>query len=102
MKVVPLPISLDANSLPPCFSMMFCEIDRPKPVPLPGSLVVKNGSNIFNRSLGAIPCPVSLTITLIPPSMVEVEMAIVPFSGMACDALIRRFRMTCEKPPAKP
>jgi len=29
--------------LPPCFSTMRAEIDRPRPVPSPFALVVKNG-----------------------------------------------------------
>jgi len=36
-------------------------VERPKPVPLPTSLVVKNGSKMRSRSSGAIPAPVSLT-----------------------------------------
>ena len=40
---------------------MLREIDRPRPVPWPGSLVVKNGSKICARSRGATPGPLSAT-----------------------------------------
>ena len=33
----------------------------PSPVPLPGSLVVKNGSNTAAMTSGGMPVPVSLT-----------------------------------------
>jgi hypothetical protein len=36
---------------------------KPMPVPWPGSLVVKNGSNMRSRTSGAIPFPVSLTVS---------------------------------------
>ncbi len=35
--------------------------DRPRPVPSPGPLVVKNGSKIRSRTAGSIPAPVSVT-----------------------------------------
>jgi hypothetical protein len=37
-------------------------VDRPSPVPFPGSFVVKKGSNILSIILGAIPVPVSDTV----------------------------------------
>jgi len=38
-------------------------IDRPNPVPLPTSLVVKNGSKARSKTSGLIPVPVSRTDT---------------------------------------
>jgi hypothetical protein len=38
---------------------------KPTPVPLPTSLVVKNGSNIRNRISGGIPGPSSAISTLL-------------------------------------
>ena len=38
---------------------MLFETDRPRPVPFPGALVVKNGSKIFGKSFGEMPSPLS-------------------------------------------
>ena len=38
-------------------------VESPSPVPLPSSLVVKNGSKIFSKTSGDIPLPVSATST---------------------------------------
>jgi len=38
-------------------------IDKPSPVPLPRSLVVKKGSNTRNRVLSVMPLPSSFTVT---------------------------------------
>jgi signal transduction histidine kinase len=39
-------------------------MERPRPVPLPISLVVKNGSNTLSRIAAGMPAPVSLTATI--------------------------------------
>src|SRR5262249_19768830 len=44
-------------------STMLATIASPRPVPFPGSLVVKNGSKIFSRSAGGMPGPQSATTT---------------------------------------
>ena len=36
---------------------------RPSPLPIPGGLVVKNGSKIFDATSGGIPGPVSQMLT---------------------------------------
>ncbi|GJD92806.1 hypothetical protein BHAOGJBA_6366 [Methylobacterium hispanicum] len=51
-----------ATSPPDCLANPITWL-RPRPVPLPTSLVVKNGSKIRARSASAIPEPVSLTDT---------------------------------------
>ena len=45
--VVPLPISLVADIVPPRLSTIMKLTERPRPVPLPGSLVVKKGSSVI-------------------------------------------------------
>ena len=72
----------------------------PSPVPLPSSLVVKNGSNTRARSSGGMPAPVSATsITTAgrPPGSSPGRTRGVsrPPSGMASAALVNRFRNTC-------
>ena len=46
VKVAPRPGSLSTSMRPPCAAMMPWLIDRPRPVPAPTSLVVKNGSKM--------------------------------------------------------
>ena len=53
--LVPWPGADRTVRLPPIFSMMVREIDRPSPVPMPTGLVVKNGSNMRASTSGAIP-----------------------------------------------
>jgi hypothetical protein len=45
---------------PVCLTMPYT-VESPSPVPLPTSLVEKNGSKIFSISSGGTPTPVSLT-----------------------------------------
>src|SRR5262249_55728521 len=54
------PGSVSTSILPPCcLTMMSWLIDRPSPVPSPAGLVVKKGLNIFSRTTGGIPVPLS-------------------------------------------
>ena len=62
VKVAPLPSRLfSAQMLPPCASMIFLEINNPKPVPV--SDFVTNLVNSLGMISGSIPCPVSLILT---------------------------------------
>ena len=45
---------------PDCLTMPNT-VERPRPVPLPTSLVVKNGSKILSITSGGMPVPVSDT-----------------------------------------
>ena len=68
VKVVPWPSRLSARRRPRWASTMSRQTERPRPVPpRPESsgpvLVVKKGSKIRRRSAGAIPTPVSATLT---------------------------------------
>src|SRR5512133_4121871 len=56
-KQVPTPGLLCTVILPPKPSMMRAEIARPRPVPLPGCLVVKKGSKIRVRFSSGMPLP---------------------------------------------
>ena len=58
---VPLPTSLWTLTLPPLRRAMPCTVARPSPVPLPGPLVVKNGSKTRACTSGVMPVPVSVT-----------------------------------------
>ena len=64
LKLVPLPNLLSTLICPPNFSMIPRETERPNPVPSPGGLVVKKGSNILARFSGGIPGPLSRTTAM--------------------------------------
>src|SRR5258708_1628021 len=54
------PGSVSTSIVPPCcFTMMSWLIERPRPVPSPAGLVVKNGLNIFSLTSFGIPAPLS-------------------------------------------
>src|SRR5438552_3300034 len=62
MNVVPLPGTVLTAKFPPWRCTILCEMDKPRPVPSPTAFVVKKGSKILFRFLGAMPEPVSLMI----------------------------------------
>ena len=53
----PPPGSLSTRMKPPWLLTMASEVDRPRPVPLPTSLVVKKGSKMRSRISGGMPVP---------------------------------------------
>jgi hypothetical protein len=57
-NVVPLPTSIDTLIAPPWDLTIPCTTANPKPVPLPGSLVVKLGSKIRLSTDDSMPWPV--------------------------------------------
>jgi hypothetical protein len=61
LKVLPFPMSLETLMKPPWLWMIPSEVESPRPVPLPMSLVVKKGSKILSRIFAGMPVPVSLT-----------------------------------------
>ena len=63
-------------------------------MPLPTSLVVKNGSNARACTSGGIPGPVSPISTTSTSASVRVEIRRVPFPSMASTALSIRFVQT--------
>src|SRR5271166_4233583 len=100
-KVVPWPSSVSNQIFPPCFlTITACARDRPCPVPLPTSLVVKNGSKTLVRIASGMPVPVSATEISANSPRIPVQTVIFPFSPllvlsfMACAAFTNRFRMT--------
>src|SRR5208282_2416512 len=100
-KVVPQPNSVSNQILPLCFlTITVCASERPCPVPLPTSLVVKNGSKILLRIASGIPAPVSDTQISTNSLRDRVPTVMCPFSPsltlslMACAAFTTRFRTT--------
>ena len=97
---VPLPTSLSMWMLPWCSWTMRLQIARPRPVPFPSSLVVKNGSMTRGKISGAMPTPVSLTSTTncdwrdADSGGVPARSTLPPWV-MASPALVNRFRKTC-------
>ena len=59
VKIEPLFGIEDATIFPPC-RCIIC-LQRLRPIPLPCSLVVKNGMNILSITSGSIPGPLSET-----------------------------------------
>jgi len=57
VKVVPLPSSLATFTVPPAWCAKPCTWDRPRPVPLPIGLVVKNGFENLVDDVGGNPEP---------------------------------------------
>src|SRR5690606_33947007 len=61
MKVVPVPSVVSIRSAPPCALTMSLLSDRPRPVPCPVGLVVKNGWKILSAIDAGMPGPLSAT-----------------------------------------
>src|SRR5579864_8701818 len=60
MNSVNTPGSVSTSIVPPCcFTTMSWLMERPRPVPSPAGLVVKNGLNIFSLTSAGIPVPLS-------------------------------------------
>src|SRR5690606_22150409 len=66
VTVVPAPASEAIVSDPPSCSTVERATNRPRPVPSPCGLVVKNGSPARSRASGDIPAPWSSTVTTTP------------------------------------
>ena len=60
LNSVKAPSSVATSSVPPCcLTTMSWLRDRPRPVPSPAGLVVKNGLNIFASASSGMPVPLS-------------------------------------------
>ena len=59
---MPRPTSLSTTTSPPDCRTNPKTMLRPRPLPAPKGLVVKNGSKIRARISGGMPAPVSLTL----------------------------------------
>ena len=107
---VPAPSSLSTQMYPPLCLTMPYTIESPSPVPCPGGLVVKNGSNARAFVSAFIPVPVSVTAsrtygpattrngspsTERVKSTLAVSMVSNPPSRMASRAFTARFISTC-------
>src|SRR5215472_748425 len=84
LNSVKAPGSVSTSIIPECcLTMMSWLIERPRPVPSPAGLVVKNGLNIFSFTSGGIPVPLSripistrsprLLVTAAPACTVSLE-----------------------------
>src|SRR5581483_7668607 len=97
-KVAPAPNSESTVSVPPCISTMRLEIARPRPVP-PFLRVLElstcgNSSKILAWSSGAMPGPVSRTVTMKRPFSASARIATSPAS-VNLMALPARLSKTC-------
>ena len=90
MTVVPSPGRLSISMEPPCSMTTLRAMARPRPVPLPGSLVVKKGSKTCSRWAGLMPQPLSLTVKPTVPGERRQRRRISPPAGTASSALLKR------------
>ena len=67
--------------------MMPDTMHSPSPVPLPMSLVVKNGSKIRSRISGGMPTPLSPIVTTTQSPAVRVVMCTSPLAGSGRSAI---------------
>ncbi|MGC4000072.1 MAG: hypothetical protein QM767_22600 [Anaeromyxobacter sp.] len=108
-KVEPAPGALRTTTPPPdCFTTP-CTVASPSPAPLPGALVVKNGSKTRARVASSMPAPVSVTesVTYAPgatpagsaraasSTAAAVRTVMAPPAGRASWAFMTRFSSTC-------
>src|SRR5256886_1360063 len=96
-NVAPSPGVLATEIAPPCSLTIPYVMDKPRPVPFPTSLVVKNGSKIRCSSPGGIPCPVSTNAisTVAEPTEAEMRIALRGESSTASRAFANRLMNTC-------
>src|SRR6267378_4048412 len=93
--VVPLPGSLSTRTVPCWAATSSCTIERPRPVPEPGGLVVKKGSKIRERFSLLMPQPLSATESSTRSPLLRAAMRTSPVCGStACNALWTMFRIT--------
>ena len=94
-NVAPLLSALfSAHILPPWASIIFLEINNPKPVP-PVCDFEANFVNNFGNMLESIPWPLSFTLTITTwPSFLSTDIDIVP-SSVNLIALLIRLSTTC-------
>lgn len=85
---------LSTEILPACFSIIFCEIARPSPVPIPTPLVVNPAVKILSRFSGGMPLPESLIFTFSELFSMKVEMVMLPVVSMLWHAFTNMFMNT--------
>src|SRR5689334_13393556 len=94
-KVVPASLVSNVSEPPWRCSTMRRAVSSPIPVPLPGGLVVKNGSKMRERASSGMPCPLSAMSTLMQPLSALVLSVITPSSSPSAQiALSSRFVQT--------
>src|SRR5687768_14305608 len=99
VKVEPLPGVLSSRIAPPCSSTKRLVSARPRPVPSAFLILSRptclNSSNTAAWSSGAMPMPVSRTVTSSAPFCFRAETWTLPPSGVNFTALESRFSMIC-------
>src|SRR5438876_56141 len=96
--VVPRPGSLSTRTVPRWAVTSSWTMERPRPVPEPGGLVVKNGSKMRERFSLVIPQPLSMTESSTRSPFRRAAIRTSPRCGStACRALWTIFRMTWER-----
>src|SRR5581483_2347243 len=96
--VVPRPGSLSTRTVPCCAATSSWTMERPRPVPEPGGLVVKKGSKIRERFSLEIPQPLSTTeISTRSPVRKAAIFTSPPSGATACTALWTMFRITWKR-----
>src|SRR5262249_34183104 len=107
VNALPPPGSESTAIQPPCSRTMLQVTDRPRPVPSPTALVVKNGSNTRLRVVSSMPWPVSRTVSVVqrarsPPtsaggvtSLLPTVTSTTPPAGVAWMPLTTRLMITC-------
>src|SRR6185437_1397189 len=88
LNSVNAPGAVSTSMVPPCcFTMMSWLIDRPRPVPSPAGLVVKNGLKIFSFMSEGIPVPLSrIRISTLSPTFLVAAFKTGSKSLPACPA----------------
>ena len=95
-KHAPPCVSFAARMLPPCEMTISLLIASPRPVPSPGGLVVKNGSNSRGRADSCMPGPVSRIATSTHAASGRVSaMNRSPRPCIACAAFVSTLQKTC-------
>ena len=109
VNVVPSSSSVATSIAPPTSATIPWTSDKPRPVPAPTPLVVKNGSNTRSSTLGSMPVPVSRTVrhtcgpgTNSPwnterrsrTSTRSSRTSSMPPAGIACTAFVHKFITT--------
>src|SRR5205823_11481265 len=99
VNVDPEPRVLSTQISPPCVRTMSRQIARPRPVPCPRGLVVRNGSKIRGSNWSTMPLPVSVTTSAMPlrssRTIACAEIVTRPPGPVASSAFRTRLITTC-------
>ncbi len=96
---VPTPGSESAQMCPSDYLTIPYTVARPRPVPTPFGLVVKNGSKIFSRAAASMPQPVSVSrsATYLPGRIVPRAAACASSNSTAAISIVSLPSRGCDK-----